>query len=85
MSREDVYLRLNKVFKNVFDDEEIEVCDTTMVDDIEDWDSFEHINLVVAAEQEFNIKFNKKEAKNFRNVGEMVDTIVEKTDNAVRG
>ncbi len=78
MTREAVYERLNKVFQSVFDDENIVVCDETTVDDIEDWDSFEHINLVVAVEHEFDIKFNIKEAKNFKNVGEMVDTIIAK-------
>ena len=49
MTREEVYERLNKVFREVFDDDSIIVQDSTTSDDIEDWDSFEHINLVVLA------------------------------------
>lgn len=75
MKREEIYERLNKIFQSVFDDEDIVVCDETTVDDIEDWDSFEHINLLVAIEQEFGIKFNIKETKEFENVGKMVDAI----------
>lgn len=78
MTREEVLERLNGIFQEVFDDETITVNDSTCADDIEDWDSFEHINLLVAVEHEFAIKFNIKEAKNFKNVGEMVDVILGK-------
>ncbi|MBR1508695.1 MAG: acyl carrier protein [Eubacterium sp.] len=76
MTREEVYERLNEVFRDVFDDEDITVNDATTADDIEDWDSLEHINLVVAVEKEFGIKFNMGEVNSFKNVGEMVDIIL---------
>lgn len=76
MSREDLYVRLNDVFRTVFEDESIVVNDSTTSDDIEDWDSLEHINLVVAVEKEFGVKFNMGEINKFRNVGEMVDVII---------
>ena len=76
MSREEVYEQLNKIFKDVFDDEDIIVSDKTTSDDIEDWASLEHINLVVAIEKKFNIKFNMSEVNNMNNVGEMVDVIL---------
>lgn len=57
MTREEVYERLNQVFRDVFDDESITVKDETTADDIEDWDSFEHINLAVSVEEEFSLKF----------------------------
>lgn len=79
MSREEIYAQLNEVFQDVFDDEDIVVCDSTTADDIEDWDSLEHINLIVAVERQFHIKFNMGEVNKFRNVGEMVDVIVAKT------
>lgn len=76
MLREEVYCKLNEVFQDVFDDEDIRVEDSTTADDIEDWDSLEHINLVVAVENKFNIKFNMGEVNKFKNVGEMVDIII---------
>lgn len=76
MLREEVYCKLNEVFQDVFDDEDIMVEDSTTADDIEDWDSLEHINLVVAVEKKFNIKFNMGEVNKFKNVGEMVDIII---------
>lgn len=77
MSREEVYERLNKVFRDVFDDDEIEIHDETTADDIEDWDSFEHINLVVAVEDEFSFKIPMGKVVTMKNVGEMVDIILE--------
>lgn len=76
MTREDVFKRVNGVFQEVFDDESIVVADTTNANDIEDWDSLEHINLVVAIEKEFNIKFEMAEVGKMKNVGEMVDVIL---------
>lgn len=76
MSREEIYEQLNEVFQDVFDDEDITVNDETTADDIEDWDSLEHINLIVAVEKKFGIKFNMGEVNKFKNVGEMVDTIM---------
>lgn len=78
MTREEVYENLNKVFQNVFDDDSITVQDETTAADIEDWDSFEHINLVIAVEKEFSIKFTVGEANEMKNVGEMVDIILER-------
>lgn len=76
MTREKVYEKLNEVFWDVFDDETIRVNDQTTAADIEDWDSLEHINLAVAVEKKFNIKFKMGEVTTFKNVGEMVDIIM---------
>lgn len=76
MTRKDVFEKLNEVFQEVFDDDTIMVTDTTSANDIEDWDSLEHINLVVAIEKEFNIKFDMAEVGKMKNVGEMVDLIL---------
>ena len=78
MTRETVYERLNEVFKDVFDDETITVQDNTTADDIEDWDSLEHINLVVAVEKCFGMKFTMGEVTGMKNVGAMVDIILER-------
>lgn len=78
MTREEVYENLNEVFQDVFDDEEIVVNDNTTAEDIEDWDSLEHINLIVAIEEKFGMKFSMAEVTGLKNVGEMVDVILKK-------
>ena len=75
MEKEEIYERLNKVFRDIFDDESIVVKPETTSADIEDWDSLEHINLIVAVEQEFGMKFNMNEVTTMKNVGEMVNII----------
>ncbi len=75
MSKEEIYEKLNEVFRDVFDDEDITVSDSTTADDIEDWDSLEHINLIAAIEQEFGMKFTMGEVVTMKNVGEMVNII----------
>ncbi len=70
--------RLNEVFQNVFDDDDITVDRDTTADDIDDWDSLEHIRLIAAVEREFNVKFSMKEVSAMKNVGEMMDIIEER-------
>ncbi|WP_331476762.1 acyl carrier protein [Eisenbergiella tayi] len=76
MTREQTFEKLNEVFRDVFDDDSICVTDTTTSDDIEDWDSLEHINLIAAVEQEFGMKFNMGQVVTMKNVGEMADIIM---------
>ena len=77
MIREEVYRRLNMVFQDVFDDDTIEVHDDTTAEDVDGWDSFEHINLVVAIQDEFSFKIPMGKVVTMKNVGEMVDIILE--------
>ncbi|MCQ2082004.1 MAG: acyl carrier protein [Lachnospiraceae bacterium] len=76
MTREEVFNDVNEVFRDVFDDESIVVTDATTADDIEDWDSLEHINLIAGIEQQFGIKFTMGQVVTMKNVGEMVDIIL---------
>ena len=78
MTREEVFEKMNEVFRDVFDDDDITVTDETTADDIEDWDSLEHINLVNAMEEEFGVKFTMGEIVSLKNVGEMADLIISK-------
>lgn len=77
MTREEVYQRLLTVFQDVFDDDTITLQDETTADDIDGWDSFEHINLVVAVEEEFSFKIPMGKVVTMKNVGEMVDIILQ--------
>lgn len=78
MSREEIYAKLPSVFCDVFDIPSVEVSDRTTAEDIEEWDSLSHIQLVVAVEKAFGIKFTSREIMRWRNVGEMVDSIISK-------
>ncbi|MGN0537861.1 MAG: acyl carrier protein [Acutalibacteraceae bacterium] len=75
MDEKVIYRRLNGVFQDVFDDETITVNAKTTADDIDDWDSLEHITLISAVEKEFGMKFKMGEISSMKNVGEMVGII----------
>ena len=77
MTREEVYERLNAVFADVFDDETLTVNDETTAADVDGWDSLVHITLIDAVEEEFDISFDMKTIVKLKNVGEMVDVILE--------
>ena len=79
MERKDIFNKLNKIFEDVLDlDETPKLTDTTSADDIEEWDSLSHIQLIVAIEKAFKIKFTSHEILKWKNVGEMVDSMTTK-------
>ncbi len=78
MSRDEIMEKINIIFRENFDDDSLVIVDSTNAGDIEDWDSLEHINLIMAMEKEFGLKFNLKEVGELANVGEMADLIERK-------
>ena len=60
MDTNEIFERLNEVFRDVFDDDTITVTEDTTAADVDDWDSLMHITLISAVEDEFDIKFNRK-------------------------
>lgn len=78
MDQREVFDRLNRVFRDVFDDDTIRVTPNTTADDIEDWDSLEHITLISAVEREFRMKFKMGEISSMKNVGEMARIVMER-------
>ncbi len=78
MTRDEIMEKVRRIFWDVFDDETLDINDSTNSSDIEDWDSLEHITLVVSMEKEFGLSFDLKEVNKLANVGEMVDLIASK-------
>jgi acyl carrier protein len=64
-------LRLQQVFREVFDDDDIVITDATTARDIPDWDSLAHVSLIVAVEQEFSVRFASSDVGGLKNVGEL--------------
>lgn len=78
MERTQIMSEVQDIFRDVLDNEEIVLADTTTADDIEEWDSLTHIQLIVAIEKHFKIKFTSMEILSWQNIGEMVDCINQK-------
>ena len=75
MNKTEIFEKLNGIFRDVFDDEDITVTETTTAADIEDWDSLTHIMLLSATEDEFDVKFDMKAVQELKNVGAMAELI----------
>ena len=73
--------KLTAIFREVFDDDDIVIGTTTTANDIDGWDSLSHVNLIVAVEAKFNIRFNQKELLKFKNVGDLYASIENKISN----
>lgn len=78
MDQSELRRRLTEIFRDVFDDETIEIHDAMTAKDVEEWDSLNHINLIVAVERAFKVRFATKEIRSLSNVGEFIGLIASK-------
>jgi acyl carrier protein len=78
MAGQATMARLNEVFCEVFDNPGLRILETMTARDVDGWDSLAHINLVVAVERAFGIKFTTKEVLTYKNVGEFAAAIERK-------
>lgn len=70
--------RLNEIFCEVFDDDDIKIAPGMTANDVDGWDSLSHVNLIVTIETKFNIRFSQKELLTFKNVGDLLNSIQRK-------
>ena len=75
MDKQSIFYSLQEIFRDNFDDEELEITRETCADDIEDWDSLEQINLLTAMEKKFGLKFKLEDVRGLSNVGDLLDLI----------
>ena len=78
MERSEILKQINNIFIDILDVDDIVIEELTTANDVEDWDSLTHIQLVVAIEKNFKVRFTSKEIQSWKNVGEMMNTIQEK-------
>jgi acyl carrier protein len=76
---EDITNRLNKIFREVFEDSSINVTREMTAADVEKWDSLSHLGMIAEVEKEFGIKFKLKELVSMKNVGDLINNIAAKT------
>lgn len=78
MTNEKIYADLRDIIADALDLPDLQIDASTAADNVEGWDSFNHINIVVAVEAHFGIKFQTAEIEEVRNVGELVDLVDKK-------
>jgi acyl carrier protein len=78
MNQQEILAQLTGIFRQLFGDDKITLTSNTMAEDIEGWDSFMHISLIVAVEAAFHIKFKTAETEELKNIGDFVKLIQDK-------
>jgi acyl carrier protein len=78
MERETVVARLTEVFRKVFNNDTLELRDDLTANKVESWDSLSHMILISEIENTFQVKFKLKELNKMRNVGDMIDLLLQK-------
>ncbi len=82
MNRDDILRSVIDIIREEFDNNSLKIEETTVAADIEEWDSLAQLSIVHEVEKSFHIKFTVNEIKEFRNVGEMIDCIIQHLEQA---
>ena len=80
MTSSEILAQLTEILRQIFDDDSIVLTPETTAADIRDWDSFNHINIIVAVEMHFGIKFRTAETEEMKNVGHLVELVQQKLE-----
>jgi len=78
MQQQDIYAQLTNIFRDLFDDDTIVLSPGLTAADVPEWDSFNHINLIVAIEARFGVKFQTAELESMQTVGHLADLVQSK-------
>ena len=80
MNSHQILEQLTEIFRQIFDNDSIVLTPETTAEDIGEWDSFNHINIIVAAETHFDVKFQTAETEELKNVGHLIELIQRKCE-----
>jgi acyl carrier protein len=75
MNKDAILDKLLAVFRDVFEDDELEISATTTADDVDGWDSLMHVSLMINVERAFGVKFSSTQVASLKNVGELIDLV----------
>ena len=78
MDRSKILEKLNEIFIDIIDEDTVSLKEESTAKDVDGWDSLTHIQLVVAIEKHFKIRFTSKEIQEWKNVGALIDSIINK-------
>ena len=78
MERNEILKRVEEIFREELEQEDLVLSDETTADDVDGWDSLSHVHLVAAMEEAFGIEFKSREILSWDNVGDLIDSIEKK-------
>ncbi len=79
MTEPEVYTKVTAILREVFDRDDIEATPTLAADQVEGWDSFKQVEILIAVQEEFSVKFSSRELDSLKNVGDLVNIVVAKS------
>ena len=78
--KKQILIKLQNIFRGIFDDDSIKLNSNTTAEDIEEWDSLNQIRIILACEKEFTVKLNPRQVNDFSNIGDMVEHLFSKNE-----
>ena len=78
MKRSEILAKVQEVFREELELDDLVLTDETTADDVEEWDSLSHVQLVAAMEEAFGIEFKSREILSWENIGDLIDSIEKK-------
>ncbi len=78
MDKQEIITKLETLFRNIFQDDNLIITESLTANDVEKWDSLSHLTMIAEVEKSFGIRFKLKELIGMKNVGDLIDTIQEK-------
>jgi acyl carrier protein len=75
----NLFIKVRNIFREIFDDDSLVISENMLKTEIEDWDSIAHVNLVLAIEEEFSIRFTTDEVASVKSVGDFMAVIKKHT------
>lgn len=79
MAEADIYAALSEIFRDVFLRDDLQLRPELSAKDVQGWDSFKQIDIILAVEEKYGIKFNTRELDSLHNVRDLVRVIAGKT------
>lgn len=78
MTRSDLLSKIRDILADVVDDDDLQLSESTAADDVTDWDSLNHVKLLIGLETELGFRFETNEISGLKNVGELIDLLQRK-------
>lgn len=78
MERSEILTKVQEIFREELELDDLVLTDETTADDVEEWDSLSHVQLVAAMEEAFGIEFKSREILSWENIGDLIDSIEKK-------
>lgn len=75
MSKEEILIKINEIFRDIFEDDTLQIARESSAKDIDEWDSLNNIQIIIAVEKKFKVRFKAGDIRAWNNVGEMIDSI----------